>query len=185
MKAGTPVIARMGLRCPHSLYLSIVWSEPAHLSQAQKTLDTREIQFPGCWGLAASFICPRETIGPLYWAPLALWYSSPRTYFHISLLSYTPLEAEPCCHSSLYHLIQNSVDSTVPRYSPSPVPTLLLPFTSHLIISSKMKLISHGSTHRIRTDETPFQHENLSLFTMSLNLISLPCVFNHQNRPQR
>ena len=57
-------------------------------------------------------------------------------------------------------------------------------FPSHRIIWFKMELISHSSTHRIRTDGTPLQHESLSIFTMALNLINLPCVSspNHQNR---
>lgn len=184
MGAGTPVIARIGLRCPYSLYLSIICNEPGSLITGKADPRYQRDLVPKCWGLAASFIFPRKTIGPLYWAPLALWYSSPRTNFPISLQSYTPLEAESFCHSSLHYLIQNSADSTVPRYSPLPVPTLLLPLTSR-IISSKMELISHGSTHRSRINETSFQHENLSIFTMSLIFISLPCVFNPQKRPQR
>lgn len=87
---------RDGLEVSTPLHLLIVCSEPAGLSQAEQTRDNRH-WFPGCWGSAASFIFPRDTIGPLYWSTLGfthllLWgtphlgpvFLPPSSHMHIS-----------------------------------------------------------------------------------------------------
>lgn len=110
--------------------------------------DAGGLQLPSCSPVKP----PVTSIGaPGFCSPPAFCYSLPGTCFLNSLPPFTPLGAEPCSHSSPPYLIQNSVDSTASRSIPRPVPTL--PSHSHLIIWPKLELISHSSTHRIRTNE--------------------------------
>lgn len=127
----------------------------AGLPQAEETLGTGEIWFPGCWGIAASFIFPGETTDPLYWGTLGFVHLLLCSTLHLG-----PVFSPPSCHT---HFLGLSPVLILPCLTSlralgtqvhfvtfhEPVP--MLPTPSHPIIWPERELISRSSTHRIRT----------------------------------